>query len=135
MTPLLLVGASLAGGAGAAARFVVDGLVRSRSRRVPWLGTLTVNVAGTLLLGVVAGLAAAAGGGANSPAHLLAVLVGTGFCGGFTTMSTANVEVARLARDGRSREARIALASMLALCLVAATAGLAAGTAVGAALR
>lgn len=48
----------------------------------PW-GTLTVNVLGSLLIGLLAGLS---GRGLLSPE--LKLLLVTGFCGGFTTFST-----------------------------------------------
>ena len=48
----------------------------------PW-GTLTVNVLGSLLIGLLAGLS---GRGILSPE--LKLLLVTGFCGGFTTFST-----------------------------------------------
>ncbi len=56
---------------------------------LPW-ATLLVNVAGSLLLGMVSQL----------PPHRmnLQIALGTGFCGGLTTFSTFAVEVALLAR-------------------------------------
>ena len=91
MTTLFL---ALAGGLGAAARFVVDALVaRHSSFRVP-LGTVVINVTGSFLLGLVTGLFAL-GSPVSAGATVKAVL-GTGFCGGYTTFSTASVEVTRL---------------------------------------
>ena len=100
MSPVEAVLVCLAGGAGAAARFTVDGLVRARlpGRRVPW-GTLLVNVTGSFLLGVLTGLVARGAPGA------LGAVVGTGFCGGYTTFSTASVEIVRLLREGHLRAA------------------------------
>ncbi|MFC8192609.1 fluoride efflux transporter CrcB [Cellulomonas sp. NPDC057328] len=121
MTVLLL---ALAGGLGAAARFVVDGLVRGRVRTsFPW-GTVLVNVSGSLLLGVLTGAAAE---GAVGPTAL--VLAGTGFCGGFTTFSTATVETVRMAQDGEVRRAVLNAGGTLATCVAAAAAGLALGAA------
>jgi CrcB protein len=89
---LLLLAA--AGGVGAAARFVVDAFVaRNNSLRIP-MGTLVVNVSGSLLLGLLTGWVAFGHGG-DLAADLRAV-VGTGFCGGYTTFSTASVETLRL---------------------------------------
>lgn len=91
MTLLLL---SLAGGAGAVARFVVDSLVaRHNPFRVP-LGTLLVNVTGSLALGLVTGWVAY-GRDAGEVGSVSAIL-GTGLCGGYTTFSTASVETVRL---------------------------------------
>ncbi len=107
MTVLLL---ALAGGAGAAARFLVDGLVRSRFRTaLPW-GTIVINVSGSLLLGLLAGLVMRQ----HAPASLQVVL-GTGFLGGYTTFSTASVETVRLIQSGRIRLALLnALGTMVA---------------------
>jgi len=85
---------ALAGSAGAVARFVVDGLIRHRwpGPAFPW-ATLVINVSGSLLLGVVTGLVLYRGGPSD-----LRLIVGTGFCGGFTTFSTASFETVRLAQ-------------------------------------
>jgi len=84
---------------GAPSRYLTDLLVRSRHDSVfPW-GTLTVNVVGSLILGVVA---AAVSTGA--PAWIL-TLVGTGFCGALTTFSTFGYETIRLVEDGSLLEA------------------------------
>ncbi|QGQ20446.1 fluoride efflux transporter CrcB [Cellulomonas sp. JZ18] len=115
MTVLLL---ALAGGLGAAARFVLDGAVTARTRTPFPRGTFLVNVAGSLLLGLVAGGHAA---GALGPDVLL--VAGTGFCGGFTTFSTATVDTVRLARDGEVRRALLNAVGTLVACVAAAAAG------------
>lgn len=118
MTPALVVGVALAGGLGAAARFVVDGLVRARgSTRLPW-GTVVVNVSGSLVIGLVNGAALFHGLG---PTWL--VVVATGFCGGYTTFSTAMVESVRLVQSEEWRWAVANAFGTLALCVVAAAAG------------
>jgi CrcB protein len=88
MTPLLvLVGAMV----GAPLRYLTDRFVQGRHDSLfPW-GTLTVNVAGCLVLGVLAGTGAAA-------ASPLMTLLGTGFCGALTTYSTFGYETVRLAQ-------------------------------------
>jgi CrcB protein len=94
--PLLWV--ALAGSGGAVARFIVDGVVRSRfGRRFP-LGTVTINVTGSLLLGVLTGVVLF-----HHQPSLWTTVGGTGFCGGYTTFSTASFETVRLmqARDYR----------------------------------
>lgn len=106
------------GGLGAAARFVVDGWFRGRwGRRLP-VATIAVNVTGSLLIGLLAGAMAAG---------LLPVtgytLAATGFCGGYTTFSTAAVETVRLAQAGDLRRAAANAVGTLALCLGAVTLG------------
>src|SRR5205807_5010494 len=51
----LALAVGLAGGVGAVARYLVDGAVQERTSGLCPFGTLTVNVAGSLILGVVAG--------------------------------------------------------------------------------
>jgi CrcB protein len=93
VTVLLL---ALAGGLGAVARFVLDGtLSATRTWRYP-VGTIVINLSGSFLLGLLAGLAAAQ----VLPGSALLVL-GTGFLGGYTTFSTAAYETLRLAGQHR----------------------------------
>ncbi|ROS75257.1 CrcB family protein [Cellulomonas sp. PhB143] len=116
MTFLLVM---LCGGLGAATRFVVDGAVRTRLRTAfPW-ATVTVNVSGSLLIGVVMGAVLFHGSGEGW--HLL---VATGFCGGYTTFSTAMVETVRLAQSGRARLAATNALGTLLLAVAACAAGL-----------
>jgi fluoride exporter len=59
------------------------------------LGTLVINVGGTLLLAFLTTLAL---GGTLSPEWQ--TILGTGFCGGFTTFSTFELEAEGLLRRG-----------------------------------
>lgn len=119
---MILVLAALAGGVGAAARFVLDSLLRARIPvRYP-VGTAVINVSGSLLLGLVTGLAAAS---LLSPG--LQVVLGTGLLGGYTTFSTASVETVRLVREGRAGMALGHSVGMLVTCTACAALGLAAG--------
>ncbi|WP_380171404.1 fluoride efflux transporter CrcB [Kineococcus sp. DHX-1] len=109
---------TLAGGLGAVARFVLDGAVRTRwPSRFPW-GILLVNVLGSLVLGFLTGLVL---NGADPQWRLV---LGVGFCGGFTTFSTAMTDTVRLARDGSVRLALGNLLGTLAATVTAAAFGL-----------
>ena len=111
---------ALAGSAGALARFGLDGAVRRRwPTTFPW-ATLVVNVTGSLLLGVVVGLVLFSG-----EPDALRTVVGTGFCGGYTTFSTTSVETVRLLQDGRRRQAAGNAVGSLLLTVLAGGAGLA----------
>lgn len=116
MSALLAV--LLGGAVGAPARYVTDRVVQSRHDQVfPW-GTLTVNVAGSLVLGVLLGLSAV---------HVLPpwayALVGTGFCGALTTFSTFSFETLRLLEEGSPLEAAGNVVVSLVAGMAAASAG------------
>ncbi|MFJ8578074.1 fluoride efflux transporter CrcB [Micromonospora sp. NPDC093277] len=117
MTVLLIaIGAAL----GAPLRYLTDRAVQARHGSVfPW-GTLTVNVAGSLLLGALAGIPAS---------HAVTALIGTGFCGALTTWSTLSYETLRLARPGTHRHALANVLVSLVAGLGAASLGYALGRA------
>jgi CrcB protein len=92
----MIVLVMLAGAVGAVTRFVVDSEVkRRRSAAFPW-GTVLINVSGSLLIGIVAGAVIF-----HSQAGEWQTIVGTGFCGGYTTFSTASFETVRLVQQRR----------------------------------
>lgn len=106
----LLVG--LGGVGGAVARYLVGAYVEDDT-----LDTLAVNVLGSYLLGVIVATPSV---GSFDP---LALTVGTGFCGAFTTFSSFAFETVRLAETGRTRSAVANAAGTLAAALVAVTLG------------
>lgn len=118
---MIVVAATLAAGAlGAVTRFVVDSAVRQRwSTRFPW-ATLAINVSGSLLLGLLAGGVLFA----QHPAEWQTIL-GTGFCGGYTTFSTASLETVRLIQQRCHRHAAVNLAGSLLASVAACASGLA----------
>ena len=119
MTPLFV---ALAGSLGAVCRFVVDGHLKAAySPSFPW-ATVIINVSGSLILGVVTGLAL------RHHISFVAAVVGVGFCGGYTTFSTASFETARLLERKKYTAAlKNALGGLVAACLAAGI-GMAAGT-------
>jgi CrcB protein len=114
------LGVALAGGFGAVARYLLDGAVQDRTSGLFPFGTMTVNVIGSLILGLIAGAFVHHG---LSP-HVRAV-VGPGFCGGLTTWSTASWETVRLAEEGSRRLAVGYTLSNLGASLAAGAIGLA----------
>ena len=108
------LGAVFAGGAlGTAARAGVAELLphAAGTAGLPW-ATLAVNVAGALLLGLVAARAPARG-----------AFLGTGLCGGLTTFSTLQVELFGLLEHGRVATALLYAAISLAAGLAAFAVG------------
>ncbi|MEU8785617.1 fluoride efflux transporter CrcB [Streptomyces sp. NPDC048637] len=117
---LVLAGAMV----GAPLRFLTDRYVQCQHDTVfPW-GTFTVNVAGSLIFGLLTGAVAA--GAASSHAQLL---LGTGLCGALTTYSTFSYETLRLAADGARGGAAANVVGSVLAGLAAAFAGAAAAQA------
>jgi CrcB protein len=106
----------LGGAGGAVARFLTDRAIQARVDAVlPW-GTLTVNVLGSLLFGLLA-----AAGRAVHPD--LGLLLGTGFCGALTTYSTFGFETVQLLGARAHWYALINVAANVVGGLAAATLG------------
>ncbi len=115
---LLLV--ALGGGVGAALRHLVSlGALRALGPNWPW-GTMTVNILGSLLMGLLVGwLALRVDGGRD-----LRLLLATGALGGFTTFSAFSLETA-LMIERRAFAAAGAYAGLsVLLCVTALFAGL-----------
>lgn len=120
MSPLAWVAFVGAGGVGASLRYLVDGFVAERTEGAfPW-GTLVINATGSLVLGLLTGLAMYHGFPKTSK-----VVLGTGFCGAYTTFSTFTYETIRLMEEGAMNEAARNALGTLVVCALAAAAGLA----------
>ena len=124
MKDLLLV--FLGGGAGSCCRFLCSALIRRWAEAhgplhglalLPW-GTLGVNLAGSLVIGLCSGLFRR---GRIDPDLLL--LLTAGFCGGFTTFSTFSSEMLALLRAGQTGLFLLYAAASLLLGLAAVWAG------------
>lgn len=108
----------IAGGIGAALRFVLDGLIRARSRATYPLATTTINLTGSLLLGLLTGLVTN-----QLLPHQWQLIAGTGLLGGYTTFSTASFETVRLVEDQRHVAAVLSGLGMLIAGTAAAALG------------
>jgi fluoride exporter len=115
----LFIVAAACGALGCVARFVVDSAVRARWTSNAPVGTMLVNVTGSLLFGLVAGFATR-----NSHAVTAAVIVGTGFCGGLTTFSAISFETTRLAQAHKWALALAVPVATAALSLTMAIVGI-----------
>ncbi len=73
----------IGGGFGSALRFLLGKYLNSTTTGIPY-GTFAANILGSLLIGIILGMAVK--NEAISQQHTL--LLATGFCGGFTTFST-----------------------------------------------
>jgi fluoride exporter len=119
-SPGLALTVALAGGAGAVARALLIHHIGIRRDDPLPLGTLLVNVSGSLALGVFTGLSLYHGLGPRTLA-----LLGAGACGGYTTWSTASWESVHLRHTGHRAESVLYTVGGLVACLGAAAAGLA----------
>ena len=94
VTRLLLV---MAGGAiGCGFRFAASMLLPITTASFPW-ATLVINLVGSLFLGILTGTLSHS----NAFHRNLYLFLGTGLCGGFTTMSAFSVEAIALYESSR----------------------------------
>ena len=115
---ILLV--ALGGAAGSVARYLLSKAIQDTAATAfPW-GTMAVNGAGCLLIGLFYGLAS--GDGARLGADLKLMLT-VGFCGGFTTFSTFANESLTLAKTGDALLSAAYIGSSVALGMLAVMAG------------
>lgn len=113
---------AVAGGAlGSGARHLVNiGMARTLGPSFPW-GTLTVNVAGSLLMGFLAEMILRRlDGSLEARAFLL-----TGILGGFTTFSAFTLDISTMLGRGDSATAGGYIVASVAISLAALYAGLA----------
>lgn len=121
---MLAVAVGLGAAVGAVARYLVDQAVARRRDRVFPAGTWLINLSGSFVLGLLAGLAAHHGLAPGTVA-----IAGTGVCGGYTTFSTFAYETVRLMEEGSGLVALANLAGSLVAGLAAAALGLGIGLA------
>ncbi len=95
MKEILLVG--LGGFAGSVLRFFVSKLNLSWQVLAIPMGTLTVNIVGSLIIGFLAGISAKS----DLISGDLRLLLMVGFCGGFTTFSSFTNENLMLMQNGQ----------------------------------
>ena len=112
------IGVIVTGAIGAPVRYLVDLGVQGRRGGPFPLGTLVVNVTGSLLLGDLAGLALY-----HAFPDTPKAILGAGFCGAYTTFSTHTFETIRLAEEGARGAALRNVAGNLVLSTAAAALG------------
>ncbi len=111
---------ALGGALGSVSRFLLGpALQRAFNATFP-VGTLFINILGSLILGFVMRLTIE---GVNVTPEARA-FIAIGFCGGFTTFSTFTYEAIRLLEDGEGSRAALYILASVLLSLGAAFLGL-----------
>ncbi len=108
---------AIGGALGSVARYWVSGAVAQRFGEFFPLGTLVVNVSGSLLIGFFATWTDPEGRYWAQPALRQFVMIG--LCGGYTTFSSFSLQTLNLARDGEWFAAGANAVLSLVTCLVA----------------
>lgn len=111
---------ALGSAVGGASRFALSTFLQQRAATAFPVGTLVVNVTGSLILGFI--LRYALGSPAMS-AETRALLT-VGFCGGYTTFSTFSYETIKLLEDGDYRRAALYVVLSVVLALAATFVGM-----------
>lgn len=121
-TPFTYLLVFIGAGLGGVAREAVTLLsVRLVGPNFPW-GTLSINVSGSALMGILVGFFAAR----NIPSNELRLFLMTGVLGGYTTFSTFSLDSVTLWEKGESLGAIGYVAGSLVLSVVALAAAMAA---------
>ncbi len=118
-----LLAVILGGGLGAGMRFFTYRLLCQyiKGEVFYFLATLSVNIIGCLILGVILGFFSSREGLYSKD---LVLFLGTGFCGGFTTFSTFSLEGLSLIQKGELSLFAMYIISSLGLGLLCGLAGL-----------
>ncbi len=127
-----VVAAVAVGGAiGSVARLLLGVAVQQRVGPTFPVGTLLINISGSLILGFLVPVAL------QSPAvtPALRALLTTGLCGGYTTFSTFSLETAVLIEEGGYGRAALYIVASVGLALLGTFIGFAAARATLEALR
>src|SRR4051795_11715150 len=122
----LLAAVAVGGVLGAETRYAVGRLLDIPIGGWPW-DTWLVNVSGSFLIGVLMAVLATV----RRPRRLVRPFLGVGVLGGFTTFSTAMVEVPELLGDGRPDLALLYLVGSAVGALIAVALGVVLARAVG----
>lgn len=106
---------ALGGALGSVVRFWLTGVMTLLTGpRFPW-GTLLINVAGSFVIGLVAGLTLTPDRIGMHPS--VRIFLMTGFCGGFTTFSAFSLQALELLQGGEIVPAFAYMTGSVVLCL------------------
>lgn len=119
---------AIGGALGSVARFWVNGLVSEKfGATFPW-GTLTINVMGSFVIGIIGALAIPEGRMDSSSRQFVTQFLMIGICGGYTTFSSFSLQTLNLLRDREWLYAGGNVILSVILCMVAVWLGWLLGT-------
>ncbi|SIS54384.1 fluoride efflux transporter CrcB [Neptunomonas antarctica] len=114
-----IIAVATGGALGAVSRFWLAGMLNDKTDRLP-IGTLTCNIAGSLIMGVLFVLI-------MEKARLspeLRPLLMVGFLGAFTTFSSFSLETVALMQEGHIMSALVYVLLSVLMCIAALSAGI-----------
>lgn len=103
----------LGGGLGSVARYWLGLKIQTFSNNNFPLGTFTVNIIASFVLGFIVGLAVLKQGNFESQR----LLFGVGFCGGLSTFSAFTMESATLLKNGSITLALVYILTSIIVCI------------------
>jgi fluoride exporter len=112
----ILIYVFLGGGMGSLFRYFLGKIVHSYSTTSFPLGTLVINIAASLILGLFVGK--------YLQNDALKALIAIGFCGGFSTFSTFSNDTLQLMFSGRVWESFLNVILNVTLCISATYVGI-----------
>ena len=119
------IGVAVGGAMGSVARFwLANAMTALTGPRFPW-GTLLINVVGSFVIGLVAGISLPPARFAVHPD--IRIFLMTGVCGGFTTFSAFSLQTLNLLQAGEPIPAFGYAAGSVLLCVIATWCGWALG--------
>ena len=117
----------LGGALGSMARHWCNGAFL-RAFGANWMGTLVINVLGSLVIGLASSLMSNDGRFPSTPTAQVFVM--TGICGGYTTFSAFSLQTLSLIQGSQWLAAGLNIVLSVVLCLAAVWIGHAAGVAI-----
>ena len=112
---------AIGGAVGSVARYVVNLLIQGRAGPDFPLGTMMINVSGSLILGALATI----GLETTALSPELRLLLTTGFCGGYTTFSTFSLDAVQLMERREFQRASWYVMGSVVLSLIGTIVGIA----------
>jgi fluoride exporter len=116
----LVAAVAIGGALGSVARYLLGAYIQDRVSMALPVGTLVINVVGSLLLGFFVQL----GLDTSAVSPEVRFFLTTGFCGGFTTFSTFSYETLRLVEDAEYGTAGFYVVASVVLSLLGCALGM-----------